>query len=341
MKGALLSALIVVPLHTLLLNLVGQTGWDVITHKNGEVLHFIVLSAGLVVAIVRTPHVRLRKQLFERVKVEEQMRYANEALRHEMAKREGTEAVLRESNASLESALEELRKLQDRMLLDESMRALGRMASGVAHDLNNTLMPITGYTDLLLGEQRIQDGAPEAVRMLERIKTAAGNAAQTVRCLADFYRPAYGTADIAVIPVSQLVRDALDMTRPTWRSQAEASSNTTEVETNIGEAAFVSGLASELCQVIVNLILNAVDALPKGGRIVVESQRRGGTVTLNVRDTGTGMSEVVRQQCMEPFLLPGRGVAEGWGSQSPLGPSDVTEAPSMCRVMRGTGRKSS
>ena len=246
-KGALLFGLLVIPLHTLLLNLLGQTGWDVITHKNGEALHVTILIVGLVVALVRNPHLRLRRQFSERVRIEAQLRDTNEALNHEIGTREATEATLRESNARLESALDQLRTLQEHLLQEERMRALGRMASGVAHDLNNTLTPIVGYTDMLLSDQEFQDKAPEAVRMLEGISRSAGHAAQTVRRLADFYRPADGIADMEVVPVSQLVRDALDLTRPTWQSQAEARGITIAVETDLEEHAAVSGVASDLC----------------------------------------------------------------------------------------------
>ena len=311
-RGALLFGLMVIPLHTLLLNFLGQTGWDVVTHKNGEALHVIVLTGGLVVGVVRNPHIRLRRQFFERVRIEAELRDTNEALRQEMAKREGTEAALRESNASLESALDELRMLQDRLLLEERMRALGRMASGVAHDLNNTLTPIIVYADLLLEEPEALESA-EAVRKLEGIRTAAGHAAGTVRRLADFYRPVESLAYMEVVQMSQLVRDALDLTRATWQSQAEASGIAIAVETDVDDDGVVRGASTELRQVIVNLILNGIDALPEGGTIVVESQHEDDSVVLVVRDNGVGMSEVVRQRCMEPFFTTSTRTGRGLG----------------------------
>ena len=255
----------------------------------------------------------LRRQYFERVRIEAQLRDANEALRQEMAKREDTEAALRESNVHLESTLDELRTLQQQLLEEERMRALGRMASGVAHDLNNALSPIIAYTDLLLSGQELRDRAPQDVRMLERIESAARHAAQTVRRLADFYRPAHRLADMEVVLMSQLVRDALDLTRPAWQSQAEASGISIGVETDLEEDGAVRGDASELCQVIVNLILNGVDALPKGGVIALQIQRQGDSVALAVRDTGVDMSEVVRQRCFEPFFTTRTGTGRGLG----------------------------
>ena len=313
LRGALLFGLLVIPFHTILLNFLGQTGWDVIIHKSGQGLHVTILVVGVVVALIRNPHLRLRRQFQEQVRIEGQLKDANEALRHEIATREGTEAALRESNARLESALDQLRALQENLLAEERMRALGRMASGVAHDLNNTLMPILGYTDLLLSQKEFQDGPPKAMQRLEAIKRAANQAAQTVRRLADFYRPADRLAEKEVVPMSQLVSDALELTRPVWESQAEAGGITIAMETDLKEDAAVNGVAPELCQAIVNLILNGVDALPEGGSLVIQSKRKGYRVELAVGDTGTGMSEVVRQRCMEPFFTTKTGTGRGLG----------------------------
>ena len=113
--------------------------------------------------------------------------------------------------------------------------------------------------------------------------------------------------------MSQLVGDALDLTRHTWQSQAEARGIAIAVETDLEEPAAVRGIASDLCQVIVNLILNGIDALPEGGDIVVQSRQQGDSVALAVGDTGTGMSEGVRQRCMEPFFTTRGGTGRGLG----------------------------
>jgi signal transduction histidine kinase len=212
------------------------------------------------------------------------------------------ENKVRERTAQLEQSVASLEELQQQIIDQERLRALGTMASGIAHDFNNVLMIISGYSDmLLLRPEKLGD--PDRVRSsLETIGTASRDAAEIVRRLREFSRP-YNKEEENYLPVSlnKLVAEAVNLSLPKWRTQTQANGITIEMLTELDEAPPISGVASELREVLVNLIFNAVDAMPQGGRIVIRTGVREGQVYLDVEDAGTGMTEETRPRCLEPF----------------------------------------
>ena len=176
------------------------------------------------------------------------------------------------------------------------------MASGIAHDFNNTLMPILGFTELLLENDNLLDDKQEARRCLEMMRTSAKDAASVVSRLREFYRPASSDEAFPVVDMAKIVRQAVSLTEPKWRSQSQAKGLHVEVTTEIKAAPFVAGEESALREILTNLIFNAVDAMPKGGRVLLETSIEAENAVIRVRDTGTGMSESVRQRCLEPFF---------------------------------------
>jgi CheY-like chemotaxis protein len=105
-----------------------------------------------------------------------------------------------------------------------------------------------------------------------------------------------------VVDLAKIVRQAVSLTEPKWRSQAQAKGLTVEVATEITASPFVAGEESALREVLTNLIFNAVDAMPNGGRICMETGIEEKRAVIRVKDSGTGMSESVRQRCLEPFF---------------------------------------
>jgi signal transduction histidine kinase len=216
--------------------------------------------------------------------------------------RKQAEEDLRASNRELEKALEELKATQQQVIQQERLSAIGQMASGIAHDFNNTLTPILGFAELLLENDALLENKAETRRCLEMLRTSAKDAANVVGRLREFYRPADTDEEFPVVDLAKIVQQAVALTEPKWRSQTQARGLTVEVTAEAKASPFVAGQESALREVLTNLIFNAVDAMPEGGRISLETSIEDEDAVIRVRDTGTGMTESVRQRCLEPFF---------------------------------------
>ena len=219
-----------------------------------------------------------------------------------LTRRKQAETDLRETNRELEKALSELKATQQQIIQQERLSAIGQMASGIAHDFNNTLTPILGFSELLLESETLLSDKAEARRCLEMLRTSAKDAASVVSRLREFYRPAATDEEFPVVDLAKIVQQAVSLTEPKWRRQTQARGLTLEVTVEIKASPFVAGEESALREVLTNLIFNAVDAMPEGGRITLETSIEGSDAVIHVRDTGTGMSDSVRQRCLEPFF---------------------------------------
>jgi signal transduction histidine kinase len=219
-----------------------------------------------------------------------------------LTRRKQAEDDLRASNRELEKALNELKATQQQVIQQERLSAIGQMASGIAHDFNNNLTPILGFAELLLHNDRLLDNKAEARRFLEMLRTSAKDAASVVSRLREFYRPAETDEEFPVVDLAKIVQQAVSLTEPKWRTQTRAKGLTIEVTAEAKASPFVAGQESALREVLTNLIFNAVDAMPQGGRVLIETSIAGDAAVVRVRDTGTGMTESVRQRCLEPFF---------------------------------------
>ena len=199
----------------------------------------------------------------------------------------------------LQDSYIQLNEAQDGLVRSEKLRALGEMASGVAHDFNNVLGAILGRAQLLKARVRGKDAKAE----LTIIERAALDGASTVRRLQDFTRV---RTDRTYQPVAlaQLVEDCLSLTRGRWRDEAERAGTQYDVTTELEDGLTVAGQASELREVLTNLILNALDAMPRGGALKLTTRRgeRADEVAIEVSDDGEGMSDDVRARIFDPFF---------------------------------------
>ncbi len=195
-------------------------------------------------------------------------------------------------------SLTELRAAQEKLVQGATLRALGEMASGAAHHLNNLLMVILGRTDLLL---RTATAAGTARPKLEVIAQAAKDAAEVVRRVQRFAR-AEMMEERQLVDLYALTREVLDITRPRWEDEAQARGVQIAVTLEPGASAAVAGNPAALREVVMNLVLNAVDALRDGGTIRIRAAVNGDEASLEVADSGVGMSEDVRRRALEPFF---------------------------------------
>ncbi len=220
----------------------------------------------------------------------------------DITERKRTDETLRETNRRLENALAELKAAEQQVIQQERLRALGTMASGVAHDFNNALAAILGFTELLLHKPEVLDNKEKARRYIEMMNVAAQDAGKVVDRLREFYRHRDEAEVFASVDINRLVNEAAALTQPKWKPEAEIKGISINVRTELQGVPPVAGNAQELREVLTNLIFNAVDAMPRGGTITIRTRRDDGHIVLEIADTGTGMTEEVRRRCLEPFF---------------------------------------
>jgi GAF domain-containing protein/ActR/RegA family two-component response regulator len=195
-------------------------------------------------------------------------------------------------------AYEDLAQAQDQLVRSEKLRALGEMASGVAHDFNNLLAAILGRAQLLL--HRVTD--PKARQWLQIIERSAEDGAKTVRRLQEFTRIRRDQPSVP-LDLNRVVREALELTEASWRLEPPRRGVSIEAVTEFArDLPKTAGDPTELREVMTNLILNAVDAMPRGGKLTLTTVRCGESIELRVTDTGVGIPEAIRTKIFDPFF---------------------------------------
>jgi signal transduction histidine kinase len=232
----------------------------------------------------------------------EELAWANLALESEISERRRAEVQLRETNQRLQKALEELHATQQQVIQQERLRALGKMAGGVAHDFNNALIPILGYAELLIERSELLDDRTVALKYLRLMRTAARDATAVVGRLREFYRQRDETELFEPVDLPEALTEAISMTQPRWHDEALAQGLHIVVERDFQPVPTIACHSGEIREVVTNLLFNAVDALPQGGRIVVRTYSREQKAVFEVQDDGIGMTEEVRARCLEPFV---------------------------------------
>ena len=191
----------------------------------------------------------------------------------------------------------EQERIREQFSQMEKLSALGELASGVAHDFNNTLAGILGRAQLIL---RTND--PEKIqRGLNIIIKTAEDGAKTVKRIQDFARQRRDH-DFEPVCIDQILLDVSEITRPRWKDRAEASNVQISLDLQIHTKAKVLGDESELREVLVNMVFNAVDAMPEGGHLTLAAEDVGESVVISVGDTGTGMAAEVKSRIFDPFF---------------------------------------
>jgi GAF domain-containing protein/CheY-like chemotaxis protein len=198
---------------------------------------------------------------------------------------------------SSQRAHDELRATQDQLIRSEKLRAVGEMAAGVAHDFNNILAAIMGRAQLLLTQ--VED--PGQRRQLQIIEQAAVDGARTVRRIQEFTRMRRARP-FEPVDLNQTVDEVVEVTRSRWKDEALGRGITYDVRVEAAAVPAVSADASELREVLTNLVLNALDAMPDGGVVTLRTSVDAGHVLCAVSDTGIGMTDAVRQRVFDPFF---------------------------------------
>jgi signal transduction histidine kinase/ActR/RegA family two-component response regulator len=237
---------------------------------------------------------------------------ANSSLELEIAERKRAEAEVRRINdvleirvaertRELETAYENLRETQQASMQQERLRSLGRMASGIAHDINNALTPATLYTQSLLDHDKSL--GTEARNDLTVVLQAIDDVAQTVSRIKEFYRGRDANAVHAPIDIRQVLEQVVELTRARWVDMPQQRGFVIDVRVEHSmQVAPIMGVQAEIRDALTNLVLNAVDSMPEGGTLTLRSYGAQHHVTVEVGDTGVGMTEEVRARCLDPFF---------------------------------------
>lgn len=211
------------------------------------------------------------------------------------------EENLRKSHEDLKAAFAELKGAQNRMIEQERMLALGRLTAGIAHDFRNALMPIYGTAGLLLNHPETLDDRNETIRALQNIKLAAEHAMQTINRLKEFYHPSR-RLEPDEVKLNDLIAEVIVLTEPVWKAEAASRGNEIRFETHVALMPAMAANAPGLRNLLVNLTLNALDAMPNGGVIRFDARMDGTWAVIKVSDTGHGMSKETLKRCSEPFF---------------------------------------
>jgi signal transduction histidine kinase/ActR/RegA family two-component response regulator len=189
----------------------------------------------------------------------------------------------------------------------QKMAALGELSFGVAHNVNNTLTGILGRAQLIL---RNSNDPAKIEAGLELIIKSAEDGAHIIRRIQDFARQR-PSREFEVISVAELLKDACEMTRPRWEARSEFAPVRFVLHADC--EAHVKGDPVELREVLVNMIYNAIDAMPSGGEVSVSTQETRERVVLHITDTGTGMGPDVKQRLFDPFFTTKGKAGTGMG----------------------------
>lgn len=193
----------------------------------------------------------------------------------------------------------EKEKLQQKLLQSEKLRALGEMASGIAHDFNNILAAILGRAELL----QLKTKDETLLKGLKNIENAAISGANTVKRIQEFTR-IRTDKNFDFVDIDKIINDAIEITKPQWKDQAQASGITIEIKKDMDRRKLppILGDSSGLKEAFTNIIYNAIEAMPKGGQISVETKTDRKKVFVSVTDTGVGISDEVKEKIFQPYF---------------------------------------
>jgi len=209
------------------------------------------------------------------------------------------------------------KKMEETLIRAERLTAVGEMASGVAHNFNNLLQMIMGTGEAALA--KLDSGKLRKCReAITSILHASKRGAEVVRRIKDFTDVRTSEIDEAeAFDLGKLIQEAAELTKPLWRNLPDSRKYKLNLVGTDGY--FVKGKPSEIYEVLVNLIKNALEAMPHGGALIISSDIQDGKIQLKVSDTGDGIPEENLQRVFEPFFTTKGSKSSGLGLASSYG----------------------
>ena len=194
-------------------------------------------------------------------------------------------------------------ELRFRVIREQKFRTLGSLAAGVAHNINNRLTPVLGWTEML--QERLSASEPiereELRHALNVIHQGASDSVETVRRLQEYSRPARVKGPEAV-QLRDVLEQLLALTRPQWDNEAARRGIRYEIDFRADPAPAILAVASEVREALLNILENALAAMPQGGRLTLHVRGEDGRAVVSISDTGRGMSPEVQRLAFEPFF---------------------------------------
>ncbi len=206
----------------------------------------------------------------------------------------------------------ERRKMEESLIKSEKLRAMGMITSGIAHDFNNILAIISGCTQILELENEDNDGL---MGRLHTISKASDDGAEIVRRMRMFTKQEKCISAFFPVDINGLLKQAIEFVKPRWMNIAKASGIYYDIDYHNGitVASVAMGNESELREVFVNIINNAMDAMEKGGCLSFRTWQSKENIFISISDTGEGMPDEVRRNVFEPFYTTKREKGSGLG----------------------------
>ena len=209
-------------------------------------------------------------------------------------------------STSIENArsYEETKVVQYRLAESEKLRSIGLVTGGIAHDFNNLLSVILSRTELAL----MHTDDEEVRRHLEQVIASAKEGGETIHRLEGFVTTEKDKSDFTGVDINQVVKEAIEISKPRWKDRAKSEGIEIQMITELYTDQPILGRPSELREVLVNLIFNALEAIPAGGIIVLKTDNKDNGISLIVSDDGVGMTPDMKNQIFVPFFTtkPGR-----------------------------------
>lgn len=201
---------------------------------------------------------------------------------------------------ALQQAYEDLRRSQQTVMDQERLRALGQLASGIAHDINNAISPAALYAEAII--EREKGMSPQSREQLQTIAHAIEDVSATVGRMREYSRKREAKMHLVPVNLNRSLQQVIDLTRARWNDEVQQQGLVIQIKTDFDQGLPpVMAVEGEVREALTNLFLNAFDAMPRGGTLTLRTRTVRGMVQVEVSDTGTGMDEETRRRCLEPF----------------------------------------
>ena len=265
--------------------------------KNDEI-DSLAMGLNMMIDDVRSGIEELHRANEELQASEEELRSANEEL-------QATEEELRAANEELQAANEELREAQEQLIRSEKLAAIGQLAGGVGHELRNPLGAIKNAVYYIKGKvakSELVQKEPRVMEFLDIMDDEIKSSNKIINDLLGFSR--VGKPSVSPTRIERVIEDALShLTIP------ENIEVTKELGTDLSE---VEIDADQIRQVLVNMIINAVQAMPEGGKLTIDARERDKFLEIEISDTGRGIPEETIGKIFDPlFTTRAKGIGLG------------------------------
>lgn len=205
----------------------------------------------------------------------------------------------------------EIKKMEEALVQTDKLKSLGTVTAGVAHEFNNILAIISGNVQLLERTYKDHEKLTEAFRT---IRAASDDGAEISSKMLQFTKTNPGTKEFVSFDISDLIKQSIDFTMPRWKNMAQAKGVNYHIDKEgMKKVPSIMCNPTELREVFINIINNALDAMSKGGSLSFGTWDKNDTIFIRISDTGKGMPDAVREKIFDPFYTTRRPLGTGLG----------------------------